>query len=63
MRKDDEPNELKMMAGHQATKRMAICCVPNAVGAGRSRIKSMSVLNVARIRMKKKALQMTMSAL
>ena len=48
------------MAGHQATKRMAICCVPNAVGAGLSLIKSMIVLNDARIRMKKKTLRMTM---
>jgi hypothetical protein len=42
------------MAGHQATKRMAKCCVPNAVGTVRSLIKSMTVLNEARIRIKKK---------
>ena len=52
----DEP---KTMAGHQATKRMAKCCVPNAVGAVRSLIKSMTVLNEARIRIKKKTLRMT----
>jgi len=54
MRYADEP---KTMAGHQATKRMAKCCVPNAVGTGRSLIKSMTVLNEARIRMKKKTLK------
>jgi len=42
------------MAGHQATKRMAKCCVPNAVGTVRPLIKSMTVLNEARIRIKKK---------
>ena len=46
----------KTMAGHQATKRMAICCVPNEVGEVRCLIKSMNVLNDARIRMKKKTL-------
>jgi hypothetical protein len=50
----DEP---KTMAGHQATKRMAKCCVPNAVGTVRSLIKSMTVLNEARIRIKKKTLR------
>jgi hypothetical protein len=50
----DEP---KTMAGHQATKRMAKCCVPNAVGTVRSLIKSMTVLNEARIRIKKKTLK------
>ena len=52
----DEP---KTMAGHQATKRMAICCVPNAAGVIRSLIKSMTVLNEARARMKKKDLRAT----
>jgi hypothetical protein len=52
----DEP---KTMAGHQATKRMAKCCVPNAVGTVRSLIKSMTVLNEARIRIKKKTLKTT----
>ena len=52
----DEP---KTMAGHQATKRMAKCCVPNVVGAVRSLIKSMTVLNEARMRMRKKTLRMT----
>jgi hypothetical protein len=53
MRGADEP---KMMAGHQATRRMAKCCVPNGVGEPRSLAKSMRVLNEARIRMKKKTL-------
>ena len=52
----DEP---KTMAGHQATKRMAKCCVPNAVGIVWSLIKSMTVLNEARIRIKKKILRTT----
>jgi hypothetical protein len=52
----DEP---KTMAGHQATKRMAKCCVPNAVGTVRSLIRSMTVLNEARIRIKKKTLRTT----
>jgi hypothetical protein len=52
----DEP---KTMAGHQATKRTAICCVPNAVGVIRSLINSITVLNEARARMKKKALRTT----
>lgn len=47
------------MAGHQATNRMAICCVPNAVGITRFLIKSMTVLNEARIRIKKKTLRAT----
>jgi hypothetical protein len=55
-----EKDEPKTMAGHQATKRMAKCCVPNAVGAVRSLIKSMTVLNEARIRIKKKTLRTTM---
>jgi len=50
----DEP---KTMVGHQATKRMAMSCVPNAVGTVRSLIKSMTVLNEARIRIKKKTLK------
>jgi hypothetical protein len=49
----------KTMAGHQATNRMAICCVPNAVGITRFLIKSMTVLNEARIRIKKKTLRTT----
>jgi hypothetical protein len=56
----DEP---KTMAGHQATKRMATCCVPNVEGIARSLIKSMTVLNEASIRIKKKTLRtMTKSA-
>jgi hypothetical protein len=52
----DEP---KTMAGHQATKRTAICCVPNAAGVIWSLIKSMTVLNEARASMKKKDLRAT----
>lgn len=52
----DEP---KTRAGHQATKMMAKCCVPNAVGVVRFVIKSMTVLNEARIRIKKKTLSKT----
>jgi hypothetical protein len=52
----DEP---KTMAGHHATKRMAKCCVPNAIGTVRPLITSMTVLNEARIRMKKKTLRTT----
>ena len=52
----DEP---KTTAGHHATKRMAKCCVPNARGTVRPLIMSMTVLNEARIRMKKKILRTT----
>jgi hypothetical protein len=45
------------MAGHQATKRIAICCVPNGVGDFEPLAKSINVLSEARIRMKKKVLQ------
>jgi hypothetical protein len=46
------------MTGHQATKRMATCCVPNGVGES-FLAKSMTVLNEARKRMKKKTLPKT----
>ena len=52
----DEP---KTMAGHHATKRMAKCCVPNAIGTLWPLTRSMTVLNEARIRMKKKSLRTT----